>query len=167
MKKYLLIILILIQSSSIALADEYTPTGFYDVDYLTLDNGLKVILKKREGARNASIRLVVGTGYLDYEFGKQETPHLLEHAMFSGTTKHSETELDELVNTHGGSWNAFTEPHTTIYTIDIYSKYTNLGIETLYEMMTDSVLSMEGVESSRNIVSRELNNDASPYIQFL
>lgn len=165
--KHLIILLYILSFSSPAYASQFSPEGFYDVDYLVLDNGFTVVMKEREGVHNVAVRLAVDTGYDDYPLGKKETPHFLEHLLFTGTSKHTESELDELIESHGGLWNAGTGRTRTTYELDIYSKYALFGIDVLYEIMTDSTISEENVEISRNIVNRELGGKKSALVRWL
>ena len=148
-------------------ASAYSPSGLYDVDYRVLPNGLRVALKPRAGAHNVSMRLVVGLGDLDFPCGKQQTPHLLEHLLFAGTSTSSEAELDARIEDHGGYWNAETTQEETIYELDIYSGYTELGLRTLYEIMADSQLRPASVESARAIVHREMGGRPTALRQWL
>ena len=150
-----------------AMAGEYSPPGLYDVEHRVLENGLRVILKPRRGAHTVAFRVVVGVGQHDYGCGWQETPHFLEHLLFTGTSRHSEAELDELVEQHGGDWNAFTYAEDTVYALDIYARYSMLGLEVLHEIMTDSLLSSDDVETSRGIVEREAGGRPSAIQQWM
>ena len=138
-----------------AFASEYSQPGFYDVNHYVLDNGLHVILKPRHGARNVAIELNVDIGHLNFPCGKRETAHFLEHLLFTGTSSHSEVELDHLIESHGGSWNAETAGDYTLYSLQIFSKHLDTGIKTLHEIIVDSIISEENVEKSRKIVFRE------------
>lgn len=150
-----------------SIASEYSPPGLYDVEHYVLDNGLRVILKPRDSARSVAFRLVVGVGQSDYDCGWQETPHFLEHLLFTGTSRHSETELDEMVEQHGGSWNASTGVKETVYELDIYSRHAGFGLEVLYEILSDSLLSAEDVEISRGIIEREAGGRPSAIEQWM
>lgn len=149
-----------------AVAGQYSPPGLYDVDHLTLDNGLDVILKQRPGAHTLSVRLWVGVGMQDFECERQETPHFLEHLLFTGTTRYSEAELEHLVADHGGSWNAYTGNEETVYAMNIYSRYFDLAINVLHEILTDSIISEENVETSRDIIHREAGGKPSKVRQW-
>ena len=142
-------------------ASDYSPPGLYDVEHLTLDNGIDVILKPRHGAHTFSMRVWVGVGTQDFACERQETPHFLEHLLFTGTSKYSEAELEHRVADHGGSWNAVTGREETIYQMDIYSRHNDFAIDTLYEILTDSTLSEEDVETSRAIIHREAGGKPS------
>ena len=136
-------------------ASEYSQPDFYNVTHFTLNNGLRVILKPRLLARNVSIRLNVGVGHNHFSCGKHETAHFLEHLLFTGTSKHSENELDDLIESHGGSWNAATSTVDTTYKVDIYNKNINVGLSILHEVITDSLISEDNIEKSRKIINRE------------
>ena len=138
-----------------ALASEYSPPGFYDVEHIQLENGLDVVFKHRPGAHTLSLRVWIGVGQMDFPCKSRETPHFLEHLLFTGTSKYSEAELEHLVADHGGSWNAFTGAEETVYHMNIYSRYADFAINTLYEILTDSIISEENVEKSRDIIHRE------------
>ena len=138
-----------------ASASEYDPTGLYDVDYFKLNNGLDVVLKKRTHARNVAVRLVVNVGFRHFPCDKRETPHFLEHLLFMGTSKHSEAELRRLIEDHGGSWNGFTAEADTGYQVDIYDQHLLLAINTLYEIITDTIITPEKIESAREVIYRE------------
>ncbi len=149
------------------LAGKYTPEGLYDVSRHKLDNGLEIYLKERHEAKNTSIRLVVNYGTDDNVCGKTETAHYLEHLLFTGTSKHTEKELDSLIGDNGGSWNAATASETTTYQIDIYSPYTELALNTLHEIITGSTISDENVRTTLDIINREAGGEYSWLTRYL
>jgi len=143
------------------IASKYSPPGLYDVETITLDNGMDVILKPRKGALTFSMRVWVGIGTQDFSCERQEIPHFLEHLLFTGTSKHTEAELEHLVADHGGYWNAVTGVEETTYQMDIYSRYAEFAIDILYEIITDSSITPENVELSRDIIHRESGGEPS------
>ena len=159
--------MVLLAISCNAYGGQYSPPGLYDVEHIVLDNGLRVVLKPRDGARTVAFRIVVGVGQHDYDCGWQETPHFLEHLLFTGTSRHTETELREMVGQHGGYWNAYTGAEETLYELDIYSRYAAFGLDVLYEIFTDSLLSAEDVETSRSIIEREDGGRPTPIQQWM
>ena len=137
------------------LASEYSQPGFYDVEHFRLDNGMRVIVKPRDTARNVSLHLYVNIGHMNFPCGKRETAHFLEHLLFAGTTEHSEVELQELIESNGGTWNAETAKDYTLYYIDIFSKNADIAMKVLHEIITRSTIKPEYVDNSRKIVYRE------------
>ena len=154
-------------ADSDARASSYTPEGLYDPQIYTLGNGMRIILKPRYGARNVAIRLNVGIGDYDFDCKKQETAHFLEHLLFTGTSKHSESELDELIIDHGGTWNAVTLGEDTVFEIDIYSEHADIALQTLHEIITDSEISEDDYVRSRGIIYRELGGMPTLLTRFL
>ena len=148
-------------------ASEYDPPGLYDVDYFKLENGFNVIIKQRNQAHSASVRFIVNVGNRNFPCPKRETPHFLEHLLFMGTSKHSEAELKRLIEDHGGSWNGYTSPTETGYQIDIYDKHLLLAIETLHEMMTDTIITPQTMESARAVIHREHSGKLSRLVEWL
>jgi predicted Zn-dependent peptidase len=153
--------------STDASGSQYTPKGLYDPEYLTLENGLDVVLKKRDVTHNVSIRLAVNVGQIDFPCGRKEQPHFLEHLLFTGTSQHSEAELESLIKEKGGWWNASTENEKTIYKVDIYSPNSLFALDLLYEIFTDSQISADNVELSRDIIHRESGGKPSALRQWL
>jgi len=45
--------------------------------------------------------------------------------------------------------------HWLTYELDIFSKYAGIGLETLHEIITDSQISLDDVDNSRDIIHRE------------
>lgn len=152
---------------STIIAGEYTPEGLKNVEPHKLDNGLEVYLRERHEAKSTSIRLVINYGSDDNECGKTETAHYLEHLLFTGTTKHSEDELDKLIENNGGTWNAFTYDEKTSFDIDIYSPYTGLALDVLHEILTESTLSEENVKTTLDIINREAGGKHSWISRYL
>lgn len=147
-------------------ASKFSPPGLYDVEHLTLKNGMDVILKPRHGAHTFSVRVWIGVGTQDFPCEQQETPHFLEHLLFTGTSQHTEAELEHMVADHGGSWNAATGLEETTYSMDIYSRHADFAINILYEIITDSSITEENVEISRDIIHREAGGKPSKIKQW-
>jgi len=122
---------------------------------------MDVILKPRASARTFSMRVWVGVGSQDFACEHQEIPHFLEHLLFTGTSKYTEAELEHMVADHGGYWNAATDVEATTYQMDIYSRYADFAVNMLYEILTDSSISLENVETSRDIIHREAGGEPS------
>ncbi len=163
----ILLLAVLVGLPMVAAASRYVPPGLYDVEYFTLDNGLNVVLKKRTHAHNVAFRLVVNVGHRNFACAKRETAHFLEHLLFKGTSKHSETELDRLIEDHGGSWNAYTGDLETEYEIDIFDRYLWVALDTLHEIVTDTVITPDKVESTRKIIRRENGGKISWLVRWL
>jgi len=76
--------------------------------------------------------------------------------LFTGTSKHSESQLDEMIKQHGGEWNAFTYDESTVYEIDIFSEHAVLALNSLSEIISDTVITTENFDLSRTIIYRDM-----------
>ena len=148
-------------------AQEYSREGLYSATTYRLENGLLVSLLPMRGIHTTSIRLVVGYGYLDEPCEKHEQAHYLEHLLFTGTSQHTEAELDEIIDAHGGYWNATTYPTETTYEIDIFDRHTDVALQTLYEILTDSQFTDENMGKSKQIILQELDGGHSPLTRLM
>ena len=153
-----LLVLVLIND---AYAGQYTAPDLYEADYRVLENGMRVITQKRDVSRNISIVLKVNVGFDNFDCIKRDTPHFLEHLLFTGTSKHDEYGLERLIEDAGGTANASTGRRGTSYSVSIYSGNARTAFEYLYEIMTDSKLSEDDVLKTRIIINRERGGDPS------
>jgi predicted Zn-dependent peptidase len=145
----------------------YESPEFYDTERYSLKNGMRVLLNHREHANNASIRLQVYYGMYDEPCGKKELPHFLEHLLFTGTTKYTESELEDLVEEMGAGWNAGTVDEYTYYEMDTNSLNFREGLELLHHITTDSTITEENVNTSRDIIHRESGLGVGELTQWL
>ncbi len=136
-------------------AGPYSQPGFYEPEVIHLENGLTLILKERGEAPNVAIRLVVGVGHDDFSKGAKQTAHMVEHLFYMGTSSHDETEIDRLVQDHGGYSNAFTGNEETIHHLDIFNQYYLWGLDFLFELLTDASFSEEQVNMAAGVIARE------------
>jgi zinc protease len=148
-------------------AGQYSQPGFYAPEVLKLANGLTVIIKQRGQAPNVSLRLVVGVGHDDFPTGAKQTAHQLEHLLYMGTSRYDESEIDRLVQDHGGYSNAFTSNEETIHHLDIFNQYYPWGVDFLFELFTDSNFSEEGIAMAGEVIAREEGGEPSSLHRWL
>jgi len=167
-KRFFFVLIAVLAGVAAAQANQrYVPQSLYAYDRAKFQNGFQAILNPRKGAAYVSIRLVVGTGSGDFDCRDRELPHLVEHLMFSGTSHHNESELEELVASLGGNWNAVTMWDQTVYEMDIFSGNVGEGIDILYQMFTDTEISEDDLKSARDVVYLEAGGAPSAMQQLL
>jgi len=148
-------------------AGEYVPKGMHEYTYYTLDNGIGVILNQNTTIPTVSLRVVVQMGSWYFPNYKQETAHILEHMMFMGTSKHNESELEDLVQFNGGSWNAQTNAFTTDYNMSIHAQRLKTGIDIFYEIFSDSILTNKNFKNALSVIERERGPEISSIRRWL
>jgi predicted Zn-dependent peptidase len=153
--------LIFVLTVQLAMAGTYSPPGLYNPIIYKLENGLQVVLKPRPDTRSVSIRLVVGLGSRHVSCEKNELPHLIEHLLFMGTEAHTETELDDLIESNGGQWNAVTDLFSTTYEVDIYSGRAKVAVDTLSEIFEGTKFDEELFSNAQDVVEIEAGGSIS------
>lgn len=88
--------------------------AFYDgMHEHTLDNGLRVYLKKVPDSPIVCVMTTYRVGAADEELDRTGLSHYLEHLMFKGTDKLMPGDIDKLTRRAGGQNNAYTTPDFT------------------------------------------------------
>jgi zinc protease len=80
-----------------------------------LKNGLKIVVQTDRTAPLVAVSLTYRVGSLDEERGRAGFAHLFEHLMFQGTKNLLPNEISRLVETNGGTDNAYTMKSNTTY----------------------------------------------------
>ena len=143
--------------SGIASASDknYAPADLHAYETFVLDNGMRVILNNRGQSPTVTVRLVVGTGLNDYPCHKRELPHLVEHLTFSAYGDYSESELDGMIASWGGAWNAYTYENRTTYDAYVHSDFLQAFSVLLTMMLEQTAFSDDDLETTRAVVHAE------------
>ncbi len=137
----------------------YPQTSIYDSSeyrYLTLPNGLRVVLVSSPDARLAatSMSVSVGSYYDPDDF--QGMSHMLEHSLFLGTEKFPEKDLfSKTVQANGGSYNAYTSDEIVNYFFSIRPEKLDIALEQFSQKFISPLLRQEDVSNEREVVQSE------------
>ncbi len=83
--------------------------------------------------------------------------HFIEHLFFKGTRRRSSSkEIADAIEGVGGFINASTDKELTVYWTRVPSEYTDLGLDVLFDIVTNSKLDLEDVERERAVILEEL-----------
>jgi len=125
----------------------------------TLSNGLTVLVQENHAAPVATVRCFVKTpgGAVEGRYLGAGLSHVLEHVVAGGTTtKRSEKQIEEIIDTFGGATNAYTSDYLTAYFIDCPAKNTMTAIELLADSMQRITFEPSEFERELRVVKREL-----------
>jgi zinc protease len=106
---FLLLILVSGMTSPAAVATPFPTTD------MTLENGLRVLLVEQHRVPAVAHMLLIRAGASEDPRGKSGLAHYLEHLLFKGTEKMSETYYNQQIAALGGEHNAFTNADATAY----------------------------------------------------
>ncbi len=129
------------------------------VTLATLDNGLTVIVQENHVAPVATVRCFVqntGSAYEGEHLGAGLS-HVLEHVVSGGTTtKRSEKEIEQIIDSFGGATNAFTSTHLTGYFINCPAHNVMEAIELLADSMQHCAFNPDEFERELRVIRQEL-----------
>ena len=88
--------------------------------FVTLSNGLKVLLFSDPGAPKSAAAMAVGVGSYQDPQGREGTFHFLEHMVFIGSREFPEVDgYARYISSNGGNYNGMTGGDVTVYPVDI------------------------------------------------
>ncbi|MDR2460688.1 MAG: insulinase family protein [Deltaproteobacteria bacterium] len=123
----------------------------------TLDNGLKVIFAPQPGKEVVAVRVIVKAGSAS-EIGRDEygLAHLMEHMAFKGTSRRKVGEIAEVIESNGGSTNAYTSFDETVYYIIMPSDKIELSLDLLSDMVFAPTYDPEEYAKEKEVVIEEI-----------
>lgn len=120
-----------------------------------LNNGLRVATEN-SGASTATIGLWIDAGSRFEEPKNNGVAHFLEHMIFKGTNKRSQTDLELEIENLGAHLNAYTSREQTVYYAKCLSKDVPKLLEILSDIVQNSKLSEPQIERERGVILREM-----------
>ncbi|MCD9457981.1 insulinase family protein [Marinibactrum halimedae] len=124
--------------------------------YLTLKNGMKVLLISDPSSDKAAASLDVFVGSGDDPKGREGLAHFLEHMLFLGTKKYPKPEAyQEYIKQHGGTHNAYTSLEHTNYIFEVDSAYLEPTLDRFSQFFIAPLFNQEYVDRERKAVHSE------------
>jgi zinc protease len=136
-----------------------TPEGhIVDLDRVVsreFSNGLRVRLLVDRNAPTVSYYTFFQVGSRNERIGTTGISHLFEHMMFNGAARYGPKQFDRVLESRGGSSNAYTSNDVTAY----YEDFSADALETVVDLESDRMLSLaltpETLEQERQVVKEE------------
>ena len=127
----------------------------------TLDNGMPMLFLPTPNLNSVALTVAVNYGIMNAENKKVALPHILEHLLFTGTSKLSEEEIQAILRKYGISSNAMTTNDYTIYYMQVYKSYVNKAADLLADMVINSTPSKVSIINQKEVVRSEYIMDLS------
>jgi len=142
-----------------------------NVDFIEydLDNGLHVILHQDKSVPLAVTSVMYHVGSKDDSPDRTGFAHFFEHLLFEGSENIDRGQFMKIVESNGGSLNAYTSNDETYYFEFFPSNKLELGLWLESERMLHPVIDEIGVQTQNEVVKEEKrsNYDNRPYGQLL
>jgi len=133
----------------------FSQTKVEDIQTLTFDNGMKIIVLEDHSIPNANMYLFYKVGSRNEYPGITGISHFFEHMMFNGAKKYGPKEFDIMMEANGGSNNAYTTQNVTVY-MDWFPNHT---MEVMFDLEADRIANLNFdttmIESERGVILSE------------
>ncbi len=122
---------------------------------VTLENGLKVILREVHTAPVVSTWIWYRVGSRNETEGHTGLSHWVEHMMFKGSSRFPKGSIMRSIDRHGGYVNAMTSYDFTAYYATLPSNWAELALEIESDRMLTATFDPEEVEAERTVIIAE------------
>ena len=159
MKKITLLLI-----SSLFLASGIAQKNNIKFSEFDLDNGLHVILHEDNSTPIIAVSVLYHVGSKNEITGKTGYAHFFEHLMFEESENIAQDQYAKIVQSVGGTINAFTSSDMTYYHCVLPSNQLELGLWMESERMLNAKITQAGVDNQREVVKEEKRtSDNRPY----
>merc|ERR1712223_303283 len=124
-------------------------------DISIIDNGMRVATEN-SGASTATVGLWIDTGSRYENATTNGVAHFLEHMVFKGTEKRSQTQLELEVENLGAHLNAYTSREQTVFYAKCLSGDIGQAVEILSDILQNSKFGQQEIERERGVILREM-----------
>ena len=131
------------------------PIDFSHVVADQLPNGLRIRLFAERSAPTISYYTFFQVGSRNERLGLTGISHLFEHMMFNGAARYGPKQFDRVLESRGGSSNAYTSNDVTAYYEDFASDSLATVIDLESDRMRSLSLTPETLEQERQVVKEE------------
>lgn len=126
------------------------------IERTQLENGVRVLTEPLSYVGSAAIGLWCNTGSAHEQPQEAGITHFIEHMLFKGTKTRTAKQIAEEIEGRGGMLNAFTDKESTCYYCRVLDRDVDNAIEVLSEMVTDSLLDHNDLETEKGVVLEEI-----------
>ena len=138
----------------------------YQINQVTLDNGLKIVSIPFDSPGIVAYYTVVRTGSRnEIEPGKSGFAHFFEHMMFRGTEKYSKDKFTAVLKEIGADNNASTSDDQTVY----HTVASSDALETIMDLEADRFMNLkyseEDFKTEAGAILGEYNKNSSNPLQ--
>ncbi len=128
-----------------------------------LSNGMTVLMYRNPALPKVLVQVAYNIGSYVEEAGERGLAHLLEHMIFKGTQKLSETDIDGIARKYGATFNAFTSHDATSYYFETNKNNWKPFIEILADCMQNARFEEQHLASELRAVLQELKMNKDNY----
>lgn len=132
-----------------------------------LENGLTVLVREEHSVPKVSVQLWYNVGAKDEKDGEKGIAHLIEHMIFKGTDKLSESDINVTAHKLSASCNAFTSYDYTGYLFNLPTHNWQHVLPIMADCMLNASFKDEHLNSEMKAVIQELKMNRDNYTRSL
>lgn len=121
-----------------------------------LDNGLRVVSRRRPGAAVSYIGVLINAGSRDDNPNHEGLAHFVEHTIFKGTLNRKNWQITSRMESVGGELNAYTSKEETMLYTCSPAGYEERAVELLADLIENSNFPTDEIEREREVVIEEI-----------
>ncbi len=121
-----------------------------------LSNGMTILVREVHTIPKVSVQLWYNVGSKDEGTGERGIAHLIEHMIFKGTAKLSESDINMITHMLSGSCNAFTSYDYTGYLFNFPKQYWQEALSMMADCMRGCTFKEDMLSSEMKAVIQEL-----------
>ncbi|MBO6849721.1 MAG: insulinase family protein [Marinobacter sp.] len=146
----------LAQSAS---AGAFSAPELYSPTYIRFDNGLQLVVLQRNTARSVSFKVRVGVGMADFDCGRQEIPHALEHMVYGGLLDFSEKALEQRFWELGVDSNAYVAGSETVFEAEVFPSSLSETMSITLRLLTEGHFTEDQWQKTSAIMRQEMGGE--------
>jgi len=123
---------------------------------LTLDNGLRIIIHKRDDLRSATLGVWVASGSRNETAETNGISHFIEHIVFKGSKKRTAFEIAQGMDKIGASVNAYTTKEYTFFYTRALDYQILSAADILFDMIKNPRLDENDIETEKGVITEEI-----------
>lgn len=139
----------------------------FQVQKKVLNNGLTVLVLENSAIPKVSCQLWYNVGAKDEQSGQKGIAHFIEHMIFKGTQKLSESDINLITHKLSGYCNAFTSYDYTGYLFDFPSNAWHESLPIMADCMRNCTFKQQFLNSEVKAVIQELKMYNDDYVSTL
>ncbi|BDD89432.1 M16 family metallopeptidase [Desulfofustis limnaeus] len=120
-----------------------------------LENGIRVVTEALPGSRSLAVGIMIRTGPRDQGPDQEGLAHLVEHALFQGTSSRSSLDIARMIDTMGGRVNAFTGRDYTCFSGLVMDDHRTYVFDLLSDILLNSIFPEDKLMKEKQVIISE------------
>lgn len=132
---------------------------FFNLHRHTLSNNMHIWCVPRPGTGTVALLAQLPVGVRTENENNNGISHFLEHMVFTGTERWSESDVTDVVRRRGGECNAQTSREETAYYVYVSREELAFGMDWLDQLLFKPTLTEEKFEKERQVIINEKGSE--------